>query len=520
MAVLQVSFYVTKFEINPEIIYIYIFIFFILITLSRFGIVEIYKQTNHENTVDKILIYGAGEAGFKVTQFITNAKILGFIDDNLSLIGKVIGQYRIYSPKNLEKIISDFRINKIIIAIPSLLQNQRKKIIDQLTDYNVTINILPSINDLIQNKSTIFDLDSFRFEDLINRNISWEKDKIYLKLNLKDILITGAGGSIGSELSLQIIKMKPKNLYLIDNSENNLYNLNNLLSQIQIIEKIDTNIHYKLVNITDFEALSLIFKTNIDYVFHAAAYKHVPLLEDNITAAIQNNILGTMNTLELSFINNVNNFTLISSDKAVRPTNIMGVTKRFSEIIAQNYFNKKDNQHTNISIVRFGNVLGSSGSVIPLFLKQLKEGSYLTVTHPEVSRFFMTIEDAVGLVLQSNFMSRGGEIYVLNMGKAIKIDEVAKKLLKLFYGKLSNTDMNSKIKYIGLRPGEKMHEELFIDSNVKSTDHKDITMTSNLLSNAEIEESNFILNDLISNNFINLEDSLIKRLYKIVKAKI
>ena len=515
--IIEILNFFLNININSELIYLHVFILFIFITLSRFGIVEIYKKSNNENLIDNVLIYGAGEAGFKISNIISNSKIIGFIDDNISLHGKVINQYRIFDPNDLKKIITKNKVNKIIIAIPSLQQGDRKKIIDKLVDFNVSINILPRLNDLIQKKSTLFDLDSFRFEDLINRNISWEKEKIFNELNNQNVLITGAGGSIGSELSIQIIKKNPKNLYLLDNSENNLYNLNNILSKIQLIEKINTNLHFKLINITDKDKLSYLFQKNINYVFHAAAYKHVPLLEENVTSAIHNNILGTSNILELSINNKVRNFTLISSDKAVRPSNIMGVTKRFSEIISQIYFKKQKTNHTKISIVRFGNVLGSSGSVIPLFLKQLKEGAELTVTHPEVTRYFMTIEDAVGLVLQSMFLSKGGEIFVLNMGEAVKIDEIAKKLIKLFYGN-DLESINSKIKYIGLRPGEKMHEELFYDKNVQNTKHTDISMTTNYLSNHEIDEAEFILEHIKQQNYTKLDKNLINRLYKVVKA--
>ncbi len=504
-------------KISSELIYLHVFILFIFITLSRFGIVEIYKKSTNENFIDNILIYGAGEAGFKISNIITNSRIMGFVDDNPSLHGKVINQYKIFSSKDIRKIISKNKINKIIIAIPSLQQKERKKIIDKLLDLNVSINIVPRLNDLIQKKSTLFDLDSFRVEDLINRNISWERQKIFDQLNNQNILITGAGGSIGSELSIQIIKKRPKNLYLLDSSENNLYNLNNVLSKIQIIEKIETNLHFKLINITEYDSMSKIFNNNINFVFHAAAYKHVPLLEDNVSSAIHNNILGTSNVLELSINNEVKNFTLISSDKAVRPTNIMGVTKRFSEIISQIYFKKQKLTKTNISIVRFGNVLGSSGSVLPLFIKQLKEGTQLTVTHPEVTRYFMTIEDAVGLVLQSTLMSKGGEIFVLNMGEPVKIDSIAKKLVTLFYGN-DVKNISSKIKYIGLRPGEKMHEELFFDTNIQKTEHNDISMTNNYLTIEEINESENILKKINRKNLNDLDKDLINKLNKVVKA--
>lgn len=516
--IIQILKILINLNINGELVYLHVFILFIFITLSRFGIVEIYRNFNSEKLVDNILIYGAGEAGFKISNIITDSKIIGFIDDNESLHGKVINQYKIFNPKELKKIINEHKVNKIIIAIPSLQQIDRKNIIDKLLDFNVSINIVPRLNDLIQKKSSLFDLESFRFEDLINRNVSWENEKIFLEFRNKNILITGAGGSIGSELSIQIIKKNPKNLYLLDNSENSLYNLGNILSKIQLIENINTNFHLKLIDITDYDNVSNLFSnTNINYVFHAAAYKHVPLLENNIFSAIHNNILGTSNILELSIKNKIKNFTLISSDKAVRPTNIMGVTKRFSEIICQIYFKKQNLNKTNISIVRFGNVLGSSGSVIPLFLKQLKEGISLTVTHPEVTRYFMTIEDAVGLVLQSSLMSNGGEIFVLNMGKPVKIDEIAKKLIKLFYGSdLEN--INTKIKYIGLRPGEKMHEELFFDKNIQKTDHKDISMTTDFLTNDEIENSENILKEIKEKKFTDNNPDLINKLNKVVKA--
>lgn len=516
--IIQILKILINLNINGELVYLHVFILFIFITLSRFGIVEIYRNFNSEKLVDNILIYGAGEAGFKISNIITDSKIIGFIDDNESLHGKVINQYKIFNPKELKKIINEHKVNKIIIAIPSLQQIDRKNIIDKLLDFNVSINIVPRLNDLIQKKSSLFDLESFRFEDLINRNVFWENEKIFLEFHNKNILITGAGGSIGSELSIQIIKKNPKNLYLLDNSENSLYNLGNILSKIQLIENINTNFHLKLIDITDYDNVSNLFSnTNINYVFHAAAYKHVPLLENNIFSAIHNNILGTSNILELSIKNKIKNFTLISSDKAVRPTNIMGVTKRFSEIICQIYFKKQNLNKTNISIVRFGNVLGSSGSVIPLFLKQLKEGISLTVTHPEVTRYFMTIEDAVGLVLQSSLMSNGGEIFVLNMGKPVKIDEIAKKLIKLFYGSdLEN--INTKIKYIGLRPGEKMHEELFFDKNIQKTDHKDISMTTNFLTNDEIESSENILKKIKEKKFTDNNHDLINKLNKVVKA--
>lgn len=411
-----------------------------------------------------LVIYGAGKAGLQLQrEFLSSEyKLICFIDDDEILHHRSIDGISIFSR---EKYSSNYIKNKfdlMIIAMPSASQGQIKSIYESMQDKFQKIKILPSMQNILRKEEFSKQLKDIGVEDLLARYPK-DLDKNAIQNFIKDkiVLITGAGGSIGSEISRQCKVYGAKQLILVDHSEFNLYSI---LEELQ-----DENIIPIMQSVKDIDILESTFsKYRPQIVIHAAAYKHVPLVEHNILEGITNNIIGTKNTIDLSIKYKVEKFVLISTDKAVRPTNVMGTTKRVCELYAQNV----DSKDTEIVAVRFGNVLGSSGSVIPKFKAQIEAGKNITVTHPEITRYFMLIPEACELVLQAASIGKGGEIFILDMGEPIKIVDLAKKMIEL------SGRSEIEIEFCGLRPGEKLYEELLIDDSDKKTQYESITVAS------------------------------------------
>lgn len=429
----------------------------------------------YESKIKKVLIYGAGSAGRQLSIAIAQSSELlqiGFIDDDDKLVNKSINNLQIFSVDDLEKLIPQKKINEVLIALPSISARRRKKVIEKLEPYPIAVRSLPSIKDIAGGKIKIDDLLEIDITDLLGREVvKPNKELLEININSKVVMITGAGGSIGSELCRQILSHKPKKIVLFDLSESSLYlieqeliNLNH--RNIKIISLIGSVIDQKLIK-------KILNDHYVQTIYHAAAYKHVPLVESNPYQGVLNNTFGTMSLSQAAIEANIETFVFISTDKAVRPTSIMGASKRIGELILQ--ANSSSQSKTCFSVVRFGNVIDSSGSVIPLFRKQIQKGGPITVTHENIVRFFMTIPEAVELVIQAGAMAKGGEVFVLDMGEPIKISDLAKKMVNLSGLKVldkDNLDGDIEIQYTGLRPGEKLFEELLIDGNYSLTENK------------------------------------------------
>jgi FlaA1/EpsC-like NDP-sugar epimerase len=410
-----------------------------------------------------VVIYGAGKAGLKLEEEFEKSeyKVKYFCDDDTIVQGRSIDAIKILSVEQLkEKIGTTIKYDLLIIAMPSASQDEIKNAYNNLSTYFKEVKILPSFENILTNKDFTKQLKDISVEDLLARHPK-DLDKTAIKKFIKDkvILVTGAGGSIGSEIVRQCKIFEASKIIAVDSSEYNLYTIEQEISS-DILVPVMQNV----VNIDDIE--ETFKKYRPDIVIHAAAYKHVPLVEANINEAIVNNIIGTKNIVDISVKYEVEKLVLISTDKAVRPTNVMGTTKRICELYAQN----KKSDKTIISAVRFGNVLGSSGSIIPKFRQLIEEGKNLTVTHPDITRYFMLIPEACELVLQSGALGVGGEIFILDMGEEVKIVDLAKKMIEL-----SGRD-DIEIEFIGLRPGEKLYEELLINDSDGSTKYDSITV--------------------------------------------
>ncbi len=434
-------------------------------------------ERNLENLDDdksRVLIYGAGSAGVQLASALnisSKLQAVGFIDDNKDLQGSSVSGLKVNSVDDIEELIIKYKVDEVLIAIPSASRSDRFSIIDKLERYPVMVRTLPGLTEIAQGKVKIDDLLQVSIKDLLGRK-SVEPNEMLLGKNItnKTVLVTGAGGSIGSELCRQIISLKPEILILFELNELALYSIDKELSKLNAglikIYPILGNVNNKL-------RLDNLFKHfEVDTVYHAAAYKHVPMVEFNNTEGIDNNIFGTLNCALSAIETGVKNFVLISTDKAVRPTNTMGATKRVAELILQAFSTTQNT--TTFCMVRFGNVLGSSGSVIPLFKKQIVEGGPVTVTDKNIIRYFMTVTEAVELTIQAGAMGTGGDVFVLDMGQPVKIKELAEKLIRLSGLKVKDENFpegDIEIKYTGLRAGEKLYEELLIGDNVSKTEN-------------------------------------------------
>ena len=456
-------------------------IFFSFVSISRILFVSIYNNFLISEKIQKsklsILIYGVNDLSTEVANKIGFKNIFGFISDDKSKKNEKVNNKKIFSVDDINEICKLNYISHVIICNKKNNLNYNQSLKKKFTKFAIRVRFIDSLaNELFLD--TYKNLNEINLDDILDREIEIDYNQIAKTINNKRILITGAGGSIGSELSNQIANLKPDSIVLVDNSEYNIYKLEIELNNL----KINNKLFFKLVSVTNSKEIDKIFKLyKPQIVFHAAAYKHVPILETNLISACNNNILGTYYVLKKCYEYNIEKFVLISTDKAVRPTNIMGATKRFAEKISMTFAHNYKNLNTEVNIVRFGNVIGSTGSVIPRFNEQLKNKENITITHPDITRYFMKISEAIGLVLYSSTINNSGNIYFLNMGKPIKIYDIAMKMIKLYGYTVKNENLPNGdigITYTGLRKGEKMFEELFYSDHVETTFHKDIYLTN------------------------------------------
>ena len=422
-----------------------------------------------------VIIYGAGSAGRELSSSLNltdDFSHVCYIDDDLSVNGTYIDNIPVFTPNKLPILVDKYNIDIIFIALPSISRKHRNQIFDELSRYSLKVINLPRVSDISKGKIIINDLLQINIRDVLGRDpVAPNESLLKIRITDKVVLVTGAGGSIGSELARQIALLKPNKLIIFDHSESLLYKID---QELKDSKYSGVQIFPILGSVISKERLFNIFQHfNVDTVYHAAAYKHVPLVEFNQSEGILNNVIGTMVASKAAISANVKTFVLISTDKAVRPTNTMGAAKRCSELVLQAL--AKESHKTCFTMVRFGNVLDSSGSVIPLFKKQIKRGGPITVTDINIVRYFMTISEAVELVIQSGAMGKGGDVFVLDMGEPVRIYDLAKKMVQLSGLKViddKNPNGDIEIQFTGLRPGEKLYEELLVDGDVEKTKNK------------------------------------------------
>jgi FlaA1/EpsC-like NDP-sugar epimerase len=474
-ATLAISGFMTYSKIPRSVPFIYIALMILLIggprLLVRHIILMLGALPAREST--PVIVYGAGRTGHQLLQALqdTGYRVTAFVDDNKFLHGTLLSNIKIYSPKSIPKLISSTGANKLLLALGRTSHSARLDIIKKLEKYHINVQTIPEFSDILSGKARIENIRDVDIDDLLGRDsVQPMQHLMEASVLNKVVLVTGAGGSIGGELCRQIIELKPRKLILIDHNEFSLYSIERELSgknidQVGLIALLGSVQNSRLLD-------SVMREHQVQTVYHAAAYKHVPLVESNCVEGMKNNVFGTQFCAEAAINAGVELFVLISTDKAVRPTNLMGASKRLAELILQSLAQKES--LTRFVMVRFGNVLGSSGSVVPLFRKQIKEGGPVTVTHPDIIRYFMTIREAAQLVIQAGAMGRGGDVFVLDMGEPIKIVDLARRMISL--SGLSVRDEHDRdgdiaISYTGLRPGEKLFEELLIGDNVAPTEH-------------------------------------------------
>ena len=467
----------TLIYVPISILVIDFFICLFLMVSLRFMVKKFYESfINEFKPAVGVLIYGAGYSGLLTKNVIQNDRginyqVLGFIDDNDSKVGKTIEGIRVFNlGEALDKFVDTYEGLQVIMAIKNINIQAKRKISDVFLDRGVVVKTLPPVDKWVGGEFAINQIHNVKIEDLLGREeIQMNNKMISEEMNSKSILVTGAAGSIGSEIVRQLIAYFPSKIILVDQAESGLFDL-----EYELVGRIPSNteIVVKVADVSDINRMSYIFRTHKpSIVFHAAAYKHVPLMEKNPYEAVKINILGTRILADLAAENAVDKFVMVSTDKAVNPTNVMGATKRFAEMYTQS-MNQLEGMHTKFIATRFGNVLGSNGSVIPLFKKQIERGGPVTVTHPDITRYFMTIPEACELVLEAATMGEGGEVFVFDMGESVKIINLAKKMITLSGMRV---DRDIEIKFTGLRPGEKLYEELLsTDENTLPTHHPKI----------------------------------------------
>ncbi|MCI0994202.1 polysaccharide biosynthesis protein [Pseudomonas corrugata] len=458
---------------------------------------------NRDDGLPRVAIFGAGAAGNQLVAALRMGRVMrpvAFIDDDSSIADRVISGLQVYKPKHIEQMIEETGAQEILLAIPSATRGRRREILGFLEGFPLHVRSVPGFMDLASGRVKVDDIQEVDIADLLGRDaVPALRSLLQRCITDQSVLVTGAGGSIGSELCRQILLLNPKTLILFEHSEFNLYSILSELEQRVERESLNVRLFPILGSVRNQEKLLDVMKTwRVNTVYHAAAYKHVPMVEHNIAEGVLNNVIGTLYTAQAALQAGVENFVLISTDKAVRPTNVMGSTKRLAELTLQALSCEKAPvlfgdrtcvsrvNKTRFTMVRFGNVLGSSGSVIPLFHKQIKSGGPLTVTHPKITRYFMTIPEASQLVIQAGSMGQGGDVFVLDMGEPVKIVELAEKMIHLS-GLSVRSEKNPHgdiaIQFTGLRPGEKLYEELLIGDNVEATQHPMIMRaTENYLS--------------------------------------
>ncbi len=433
---------------------------------------------------EPVLIYGAGNQGISLANALAGNDLFhahAFVDDNPKKQRMSIGGLKVYNNASIKGIIEDQNIKKILLALGNASVSKRKALIETLSNINIEVLTTPAVQDIVSGKAKIEELKEVAIEDLLGRDpVPPKQSLIQQCITQKVVAITGAGGSIGSELCRQALKQNPIKIILIELNEYSLYSIEQELNQMKTSLNCNTEIISILGSVQKQHRLQTIFASfKVETIYHAAAYKHVPMVEHNVVEGVRNNVFGTWYCAEAAINAGVKNFVLISTDKAVRPTNVMGTSKRVAELVLQALAKRQTD--TRFCMVRFGNVLGSSGSVVPLFRKQIKAGGPITVTHPDIIRYFMTIPEAAMLVIQAGSMGKGGDVFVLDMGDPVKITALAQKMIRLS-GLTEKNDNEPNgdiaIEFTGLRPGEKLYEELLIGDNVAGTEHPRI-MTAN-----------------------------------------
>ncbi len=480
VVVLLISSFFLHIELPRSVPILYGLLVIVLLIGSRFTIKSLLQP---QKTTSSVIIYGAGESGRQLLTSIQQADSyfpVAFVDDDTSLQGSVIHDTPVYSPSELAKLVAKHQIQSILLAMPSASLQQRKSILLELEKLPCKILTMPGLKDLVEGNVSVSSLKKVSVMELLGRDaVEPVAELMTQDIQHKVVMVTGAGGSIGSELCRQIVQQSPQILILFELSEFSLYSIEKELSEYINNHQLTVQLVPALGSVQNQERLTkLMAQFKVDTVYHAAAYKHVPLVEYNTIEGVQNNIFGTLHCAKASIDARVPTFVLISTDKAVRPTNTMGTTKRMAELVLQALANEQD--VTRFCMVRFGNVLGSSGSVIPLFEKQIAEGGPITVTHKDITRFFMTIPEAAQLVIQAGAMGQGGDVFLLDMGEPVKIIDLAIQMIHLSGLEVrdeQNPNGDIEIKVTGLRPGEKLYEELLIGDNSSDTSHSRI-MTS------------------------------------------
>ena len=453
---------------------------------ARVWLGGLYNQLLRKSSLPKALIYGAGSAGRQLASAMVNSpeiRVVGFLDDDDRLHGHVLNGLPIYNPEDLSEILAESGVTDILLALPSVSAHRRNEILNSLKPLKIAIRTLPGLSDIATGKVSLSDIRDLDIDDLLGRE-PVTPNQLLLSKNIvgKVVLVTGAGGSIGSELCRQIMSVGPVKLLLIEQNEFALYSIYHELLEKIVTRHSNQSDNFNpvliplLASVQDRERMQEVMSTwHPDTVYHAAAYKHVPLVEHNPAEGIKNNVLGTLYTAQVAAEANVSDFVLVSTDKAVRPTNIMGASKRLAEIVLQAL--STIHPKTKFCMVRFGNVLGSSGSVVPKFRQQIRDGGPITLTHPEITRYFMTIPEAAQLVIQAGAMAKGGDVFVLDMGQPVKIMDLARRIVELSgltVKDSSDPNGDIEIAITGLRPGEKLYEELLIGDNPQQTSHPKI----------------------------------------------
>ena len=463
--------------LSASVVAIYASLALLYVGASRF-LVRYYLLTRYVRpTIARVAIYGAGEAGARLSSVLATTRVLDpmvFVDDSAALQGRSVNGIKVFAPSELPALVKTLKIDRILLALPSQSRRRRREILTQLEPLGVHVQTVPEFEALVTGRAEVSDIREVDVADLLGRD-SVPPNAALFDACIRDrvVMVTGAGGSIGSELCRQIIGLQPRCLILLEMSELALYNIERELRlrcqrdypQVQVVPLLGNARH-------KFRMREIMQAYRVQTVYHAAAYKHLPIVEQNVIQGIRNNVIATWNTAEAAHEAEVETFVLVSTDKAVHPTNVMGASKRFAEIVLQGM--QLRGSKTRFCMVRFGNVLASSGSVVPLFSEQIKAGGPVTVTHPDVIRYFMTIPEAAQLVIQAGAMAEGGDVFVLDMGKPVRIDDLARRMIKLTGLTLrddQHPDGDIEIAYTGLRPAEKLFEELLIGDNVTGTEH-------------------------------------------------
>lgn len=479
--VLATASFLTNSRLPRSIPFIYLTIALLLIGAPRLMVRSVIMMLSRRSVDCKepVIVYGAGYTGHQLTLALQGSqyKPVAFVDDNPALNGTVVANIKVYHPRMIEALIRTHRVSKVLLALGSTPNSRRAQVIKRLESLAISVQTVPAIPDILSGKARIEHIRDVEIEDLLGRDpVTSQPELMGACITDKVVMVTGAGGSIGSELCRQIIQHRPRAIVLFELNEFSLYQIERELMDTQSYRDHHINLYSILGSVQKEHRVETIMRSfGVQTVYHAAAYKHVPLVEHNIVEGVRNNVYGTWYAAEAAIRAGVESFVLVSTDKAVRPTNIMGASKRLAELVLQGLAKRQTN--TVFSMVRFGNVLGSSGSVVPLFREQIKNGGPVTVTHPEMVRYFMTIPEAAKLVIQAGAIGTGGDVFVLDMGEPVKIVDLATRMIHLSGLEVKDDDRPNgdiSIEFTGLRPGEKLYEELLIGSNVAGTQHPGI----------------------------------------------